>query len=291
MSGPPSNPPGSMTIVGTPIGNLGDLTPRAAEALRHATVIACEDTRRTGRLLSGIGVRGTRLMVVNEHTELSVCSEIVRLIAAGQNVALVSDAGMPLVSDPGAQLVAAVIASDLEVEVVPGPSAVLAALALAGVIADRFCFEGFLPRKGTARDRRMEALRTEMRTMVLFEAPHRVVRTVGDLERVLGGDRYVAICREITKKFEETWRGSLNEALIHLGQRDPRGEFVLVVAGAEPPEDASDEDIAEAVSHALAAGRSRRDAADDVALALGVSRRRAYDAAVNLGSPRDVAAE
>jgi len=287
MSASDARPPGSLVIVGTPIGNLGDLSPRATEALRLATVIACEDTRRTGRLLSGIGVRGTRLIVTNEHTEARVSEHVVGLIASGESVALVSDAGMPIVSDPGAVLVAAVIAAGLTVEVVPGPSAVVTALALSGIIGDRFCFEGFLPRKGSARDRRIAALVTEQRTAVLFEAPHRVARTVADLTAALGSDRYLAICRELTKKFEETWRGSLGDAVEFLAAREPRGEFVLVLHGAAAPSDPTDEDIEAEVARSLRLGHSRRDAADEVARRLGVSRRRAYETAVRLGSGED----
>lgn len=269
---------GALVLVGTPIGNLGDLTPRAIEALARADLVCCEDTRRTGRLLSHAGVRAARLLTVNDHTEVGAIAEVVGRIAAGEQVAVVTDAGMPGVSDPGERLVEAVTAEGYEVVVVPGPSAVVSALVVSGLPAGRFVFEGFLPRKGAGRSRRLAALVDEDRTMVLYEAPHRLARTLADLVGVCGGERRVALARELTKLHEEVWRGSLDGACRWVVDQPPRGEFVVVLDGAPEPSEADDAAVSEAAERALARGLSTRDAALDVARALGVARRRAYAA-------------
>ena len=199
-------------LVATPIGNLGDLSPRAVSALAEADVIVCEDTRRTGRLLEHAGVAKRRLIVANEHAEASAAAEVGRLLAAGATVAVVTDAGTPGISDPGARLVRAAIEGDHPVTVVPGPAAAVAAVVLSGLPADRFVMEGFLPRRGHERAERLAALAGERRTTVLYEAPHRLARTLADLVATLGPDRPVAVCRELTKLHEEVWRGSLGEA-------------------------------------------------------------------------------
>lgn len=278
---------GSIVLVGTPIGNLGDLSARAVDALRDADVIAAEDTRRTRALLthSGVPAQG-RLRSLHEHNEAEAATSFVEQARAGARVAVVSDAGMPGVSDPGALLVRAALAAGVRVEVVPGPSAVLAALVLSGLPAERFVFEGFLPRKGKARSQRIDALATEHRTVVLFESPHRVHATVRDLADACGGDRPVALARELTKAFEETWRGTLEEASRHLEKVAPRGEYTIVLGPATdrtaPPTDA---ELAEALRGALSNGASVRDAAARVAERLGVPRRRAYELATQLNRP------
>ena len=267
---------GRLVLVATPIGNLGDLSPRAVEVLAEADVVACEDTRRTGRLLAHAGVVAPRLMVVNEHTEVAGAAEIANLVVGGQTVVLVSDAGTPAVSDPGAKVVKAALDAGGEVEAVPGPSAALAALVVSGLPTGRFCFEGFLPRKGRHRADRIHALSLEPRTMVLFEAPHRLARTLDDLASVLGGDRAVAIVREQTKLHEEVWRGTMADAVVRAGDTEPRGEHVLVVAGCPEPPPPSEPQIRAALDERLADGLSRRDAATAVATDLGVSRRAVY---------------
>ena len=226
---------GRLVLVATPIGNLGDLSPRAVEALADADVVACEDTRRTGKLLAHAGVSAPRLLVVNEHTEKASAAEIAKLIAEGNTVALVTDAGTPAVSDPGAKVVNAVLKVGADVEAVPGPSAALSALVVSGLPTGRFCFEGFLPKKGRHRTDRLHALSVEPRTMVLFEAPHRLARTLGDLASALGGEREMAIVREQTKLHEEVWRGTMADAVTWVGESEPRGEYVLVVAGCPDP--------------------------------------------------------
>jgi len=277
---------GALVLVGTPIGNLGDLTPRAAEALASADVVCCEDTRRTGRLLSLAGIERRPLVVVNDHTEQREIPAVLARLARGDRVALVSDAGMPGISDPGRRLVAAAVEAGHAVEVVPGPSAALTALVVSGLPAGRFAFEGFLPRKGAARDERLAEVAAERRTTVLFEAPHRLARTLADLAAVCGGDRRVAVARELTKLHEEVWRGTLAEAVAWASERRPPGEIVVVLEGAPAPSPAGDDEVRRAVEAELAAGATPRDAARTVAARLGVPRRRAYDAATALAAER-----
>ena len=206
---------GRLVLVGTPIGNLGDLTPRAVEALAAADLVCCEDTRRTGRLLQHAGIRAAALRVVNDHTEEAAVADVVSRLQRGEVVAVVSDAGMPGISDPGERLAAAAIEADVAVEVVPGPSAAITGLVASGLPAGRFVFEGFLPRKGSGRTARLAELAGERRTVVLYEAPHRVARTLADLVDVCGADRRVVLARELTKLYEEVRRGTLDQQ-VHL---------------------------------------------------------------------------
>ena len=274
---------GALVLVGTPIGNLGDLSPRAVEALTTADTIACEDTRRTRALLSHLGVPGgRRLIAVHDHNEAAAVRDVVARLDKGERVVVVTDAGMPGISDPGERLVAAAAAAGHRVEVVPGPSALLAALVVSGLSTSRFCFEGFLPRKGSARSQRLRDLATEPRTILLFEAPHRVRQTVADLAEVAGGLRRVAVARELTKLHEEVWRGTLAGAVDHLSAREPRGEYVLVVDGAPPPEPAGETDVESALRARMDAGADKRSAIADVASALGVPKRVVYDVALRL---------
>lgn len=275
---------GRLVLVGTPIGNLGDLSPRALEALGQATVVACEDTRRTGRLLSHFGIASPTYIVVNEHTEGDAVERVLQHVQNGDTVVLVSDAGMPGVSDPGEFLVAQAIAAGITVEVVPGPSAVLHALVASGLVTSRFVFEGFIPRKGSERTRRLRELSTELRTAVLFEAPHRLERTLHDLVDVCGGERRIVLARELTKLHEELWRGTLAEAVTRCTEVDPRGEYVLVLDGAPPAADVDDAQLAEAVADGLARGLSKRDASAEVAEAFNVARNRVYDIAIAMKS-------
>ncbi len=277
-------PGGALVLVATPIGNLGDLSPRAVEALAAADVVACEDTRRTGRLFQRAGVTAPRLLVVNDHTEPAQVRTVLDLLDEGKRVAVVSDAGTPGISDPGERLVAAATNAGHVVEVVPGPSAAIAALVASGLATGRFCFEGFLPRKGAGRSERLDALAGEPRTMVLYEAPHRLARTLADLAAALGPSRRVTLARELTKLHEELWRGSLAVAVEWAEAAPPRGEFVIVVAGAPAPEPADDDAVVDALRAELAAGASKRDAAATVAAALGVPKRRAYTLAVEMAT-------
>ena len=268
-------------LVATPIGNLGDLSPRAVEALSGADVIACEDTRRTRQLLAHSGIKTPRLVVVNDHTEAARVRDVIGLLDAGSRIAVITDAGTPGISDPGVRLVAAAAAAGHRVEVVPGPSALIAALVVSGLPTGRFCFEGFLPRKGAARTARLEALRTEARTTVVYEAPHRVRRTVADLCGALGPLRRVAIARELTKLHEETWRGSLGDAEAHLAA-EPRGEYVLVLDGAPPPGPPADDEVEAALRTELDAGADKKTAIAAVAGRLGLPKRHVYQIALGV---------
>jgi len=273
---------GRLVLVATPIGNLGDLSPRAVDALAGADVIVCEDTRRTGRLLQHAGVTARRLIVANEHTEARAAGDVIRLLGEGRTVAVVTDAGTPGVSDPGERLVTAAVAGGHDVEAVPGPSAALAALVVSGLPTDRFVVEGFLPRSGAARRERLAALRTERRTIVLYEAPHRLARTLADLVQTVGPDRPVALARELTKLHEDVWRGSLGGAREHVTADEPRGEFVVVLGGAPPPAPATTADVVEALQATMAAGVDQKTAITEVAAALDVPRRVVYAAAIRL---------
>ncbi len=271
-------------VVGTPIGNLGDLSPRAISALAGADVIACEDTRVSRKLLTHAGISGRRLVTLHAHNEEASAAGLIALAAAGSVVAVVTDAGMPAISDPGARLVAAAAKAGVAVEVVPGPSAVLAALVLSGLATDRFVFEGFLPRKGREKGSRLSAIAGEARTVVLFESPHRVRATIGDLLTACGPERPVAIARELTKLHEEVWRGTLAAAATWLATVEPRGEYVIVVGPAPVAVAAAIDDgaIATALGEHLAAGADRKSAVAAVTADLGLPRRRVYDVAVGL---------
>jgi 16S rRNA (cytidine1402-2'-O)-methyltransferase len=272
-----------LVLVGTPIGNLGDLSPRAVEALAAADVVCCEDTRHSRKLLSHAGLRPARIVAVHEHNEWEQASQVVRWLDEGKVVAVVTDAGLPGISDPGERLVRAAADAGHVVEVIPGPSAAVAGLVVSGLPTRRFCFEGFLPRKGSERARRLAQLAADERTTVLFEAPHRLATTLADLAGACGPDRACALARELTKLHEEVWRGTLGEAAERAVEREPVGEHVVVVEGAAPIA-VDDETVAAAVAEALAAGLSARDAAAEVAANLDVPRNRAY-AATRAGKP------
>ena len=275
-------PTGSLILVSTPIGNLGDLSPRATDTLARVGVIACEDTRHTRKLLTHAGISGKRLLAVHEHNEAGQVAHVLGLLDRGVDVAVVTDAGTPGISDPGTRLVVAAAGAGARVEVVPGPSALVAALVLSGLPTARFCFEGFLPRKGRERAERLGAIAAERRTTVLYEAPHRLEATLGDLLAACGPLRLVAVARELTKLHEEVWRGTLDGALARALESAPRGEHVLVVAGAGGPEPASDEQVEAAVAAKLAEGMPAKEAVPLVAAELGVPKRRVYDASVRL---------
>jgi 16S rRNA (cytidine1402-2'-O)-methyltransferase len=276
----------ALVVVGTPIGNLGDLSPRAASELAGADVIACEDSRRTGRLLSLAGIDRPRLLVVNEHTERERIDEVLDRLAQGHRVVLVSDAGMPAISDPGRVLVEAVAEAGHRVDVVPGPVAAVAALSASGFRADRFVFEGFLPRRGQSRAARLAALAGEERTVVLYEAPHRLVKTLTDLVASCGQGRAATVARELTKLHEELIRGPLVEVLAHFETTPPRGEIVIVVDGAEtPPAEIDDRALQDALIEVMNGGSTRRDAVAEVVRATGEPKRRVYQLATSLDVP------
>jgi 16S rRNA (cytidine1402-2'-O)-methyltransferase len=278
VTGSPVVAGGILWLVATPIGNLGDLPPRAVEILAGAALICCEDTRRTGKLLQHAGIRAERLAVANEHTEYHRIDEMLAVLGDGRDVAVVSDAGTPGISDPGERLVRAALDAGHTVSAVPGPAADVLALTISGLATDRYVFEGFLPRSGKDRTRRLAALVDEPRTIVLYEAPHRIERTIADLADVLG-DRRVAVCRELTKLYEEVVRGTLGT--IDLGS--PRGEYVVVIEGRPDDTAPVDDDILRAaLRDELAAGSTKKDAIAEVATAFAVPKKRVYGLAIPL---------
>ncbi|KQT94043.1 uroporphyrin-III methyltransferase [Marmoricola sp. Leaf446] len=270
---------GVLVLAGTPIGRPEDASPRLATELRGADVVAAEDTRRLRRLAGDLGVeipgRVVSYFEGNEHLRTDA---LVEALVAGERVVLVTDAGMPSVSDPGYRLVAAAIERDVTVTSLPGPSAVLTALAVSGLPVDRFCFEGFLPRKAGERLRRLQAMADEERTLVFFEAPHRTAAALGALAEAFGDDRRAVVCRELTKTHEEVRRGTLAE-LVAWAADGVRGEVTLVVEGAEPPEAVSDPvALAALVAAEELVGVPRKQAIGDVARRSGVPKRLVYDA-------------
>ncbi len=271
-------------LAATPIGNLGDASRRLVEVLSEATVVAAEDTRVAQRLLAGLGVENRpRLIALHDHNERDRAGELVEL-ARDQDVVLLSDAGMPTVSDPGFHLVEAAAAAGVGVTALPGPSAVLTALAVSGLPTDRFTFEGFLPRKQGERTSALRALAAEPRTMVFFESPNRLAASLGDIAAVLGVDRRAVVCRELTKLYEEVRRGTAAE-LAEWAADGVRGEIVIVVAGA-PARAADPEAAVEQVLALVAAGTRLKDAAAEVAEATGLGKRDLYQAALARRSPQ-----
>jgi len=270
---------GTLYVVATPIGNLEDITLRALRVLREVDLIAAEDTRHTSKLLQHYGIRKF-LVSYHEHNEARRVPGLVAQLRSGRSVALVSDAGMPGVSDPGYELVRACIEAGIPVVPVPGPSAILAALAASGLPTDRFLFAGFPPRRASERRRFLEELTEERATLILFESPERVVRTLQDLLEVLG-NRRVAVCRELTKLHEEVFRGTIHEAIAHLEKHPPRGEITLVVEGARVSP-ADPERAEEELRRLLDLGVSAREAAKAVARTHGVSRQDAYRRALRI---------
>ena len=267
-------------LAATPIGRVGDAPPRLAEELAAADVVAAEDTRRLKRLVSDLGIElGGRIVSYFEGNETARTPALVESLASGERVVLVTDAGMPSVSDPGYRLVAAAVEAGIRVTSVPGPSAVLTALAVSGLPVDRFCFEGFLPRKTGERSRRLAELAAEPRTMVFFEAPHRTAAALAAMAAAFGEDRPAAVCRELTKTHEEVRRGPL-AGLVAWAEAGVRGEVTIVVSGAQPRATVeSDPDSLRAAVAALEQdGLSRKDATAAVARASGVPKRTVYQA-------------
>ncbi|MFJ6859225.1 16S rRNA (cytidine(1402)-2'-O)-methyltransferase [Streptomyces werraensis] len=283
---------GTLVLAGTPIGDISDAPPRLAEELAGADVVAAEDTRRLRRLTQALGVTPKgRVVSYFEGNETARTPELVDELAGGARVLLVTDAGMPSVSDPGYRLVAAAVERDIQVTAVPGPSAVLTALALSGLPVDRFCFEGFLPRKAGERLGRLREVADERRTLVYFEAPHRLDDTLAAMAEVFGADRRVAVCRELTKTYEEVRRGPLAE-LAAWAAEGVRGEITVVVEGApeKGPEEIDDAELVRRVRVREEAGERRKEAIAAVAAAAGLPKRQVFDAVVaakNAGTAQD----
>ncbi|PAZ14624.1 16S rRNA (cytidine(1402)-2'-O)-methyltransferase [Streptomyces sp. SA15] len=274
--------PGTLVLAGTPIGAIADAPPRLAEELAGADVVAAEDTRRLRRLTQALGVTPKgRVVSYFEGNESARTPELVEELLNGARVLLVTDAGMPSVSDPGYRLVAAAVEKDIRVTAVPGPSAVLTALALSGLPVDRFCFEGFLPRKAGERLSRLREVADERRTLVYFEAPHRLDDTLAAMAEVFGADRRAAVCRELTKTYEEVRRGGLGE-LAAWAAEGVRGEITVVVEGApeKGPEELDAEELVRRVRVREEAGERRKEAIAAVAVEAGVPKREVFDAVV-----------
>ncbi|CAL9506653.1 16S rRNA (cytidine(1402)-2'-O)-methyltransferase [Streptomyces sp. enrichment culture] len=283
---------GTLVLAGTPIGDISDAPPRLAEELAGADVVAAEDTRRLRRLTQALGVTPKgRVVSYFEGNETARTPELVDELAGGARVLLVTDAGMPSVSDPGYRLVAAAVERDIQITAVPGPSAVLTALALSGLPVDRFCFEGFLPRKAGERLGRLREVADERRTLVYFEAPHRLDDTLAAMAEVFGADRRAAVCRELTKTYEEVRRGPLAE-LAAWAAEGVRGEITVVVEGApeKGPEEIDDAELVRRVRVREEAGERRKEAIAAVAAAAGLPKRQVFDAVVaakNAGTAQD----
>jgi 16S rRNA (cytidine1402-2'-O)-methyltransferase len=276
---------GALVVVATPIGNLGDLSPRAGRTLCEVDLVLAEDTRHTGRLLAHVGSEVPQRSL-HEHNERERIDELLQRLRGGQRIALVSDAGTPAVSDPGYRLVAACAKQGVPVEVVPGPSAMLAALVVSGLPTDRVAFEGFLPRKGGARRRRLEELAQEPRTLVLFVSPHRAADDLEDLARELGPSRRAALTRELTKRHEEVWHATLEELATRLRDAQVKGEITLVVSGAVPAEgrEVADDELVTRVRELVASGATKKEAIAAVAAAVRRPKREVYQAVVDAGS-------
>jgi 16S rRNA (cytidine1402-2'-O)-methyltransferase len=276
---------GRLVLAGTPIGDVGDASARLGKALSEADVVAAEDTRRLRRLTSDLGVViAGRVVSYFEGNERERTPELLEALTAGQTVVVVTDAGMPSVSDPGYRLVAAAIEAGVDITAVPGPSAVLTAVALSGLPVDRFTFEGFLPRKPGERARRLGELSDEPRTMVFFEAPHRLAASLEAMAEAFGAERRTAVCRELTKTYEEVKRGPIAE-LATWAADGVRGEITVVVAGADPHKVLTPEDLAREVATDEEAGTPRKQAIADVAKRFNVPKRTVYDAVLAARDP------
>ena len=274
---------GMLYLVPTPIGNLGDISTRCRETLEQADFIAAEDTRVSLKLLNHLGIKKS-LVSYYEHNKAFKGDKIVERILAGETCALVSDAGSPAISDPGEDLVKQCAAAGITVCAIPGPCAVITALSISGLPTGRFCFEGFLSTAKKSRKEHLESLIGETRTMIFYEAPHKLVSTLEDLSDTFGADRKISLCRELTKLHEEVVRTTLGEAIAKYTENAPKGEFVLVVDGAAPvkKEVATEEDAAGMVKRLMEEGMSRKDAIKQTAKALDLPKNVVYDAALKL---------
>ena len=274
---------GMLYLVPTPIGNLGDISIRCRQTLEEADFIAAEDTRVTLKLLNHLGIKKS-LVSYYEHNKTFKGNVILDRILAGETCALVSDAGSPAISDPGEELVKQCAEAGITVCAIPGPCAVITALSISGQSTGRFCFEGFLSTAKKSRREHLESLIAEQRTMIFYEAPHKLLATLEDMAEVFGSDRPISLCRELTKLHEEVVRTTLGAAIQKYTEAPPKGEFVLVLAGAEPPvkEEATAEDAAKRVAHLMESGLSRKDAIKQTAQELSLPKNVVYDAALQL---------
>jgi 16S rRNA (cytidine1402-2'-O)-methyltransferase len=273
---------GTLYVVGTPIGNLEDMTFRAVRMLQSVDLIAAEDTRHTGKLLHHFQIK-TPQISYHDHNRLSRIPELIQRLQQGLSIALVTDAGMPGISDPGYELVKACAEENILVVPIPGVSAVITGLSASGLVSDRFTFEGFLPAKEKDRRAALEVLQTEVRTMIFYEAPHRLQKTLQDMAIVLGSDRQIVLARELTKMHEEFWRGTVGDAIARYVDRDPQGEFTLIVAGFQREESPLSESVLKAeLQNLIAQGLSRSDASRQLAQQTSLPKRQLYQLALQL---------
>ena len=274
---------GMLYLVPTPIGNLGDISQRCRETLENADFIAAEDTRVSLKLLNHLGIKKS-LVSYFEHNKAFKGEQIVQRILAGETCALVSDAGSPAISDPGEDLVKQCAAAGITVCAIPGPCAVITALSISGQATGRFCFEGFLSTSKKSRREHLESLKAEQRTMIFYEAPHKLLSTLEDMSEVFGPDRSISLCRELTKLHEEVVRTTLGGAIEKYTEAPPKGEFVLVIAGAEPAieEEATADDAAARLKQLLESGLSRKDAVKQTAKELDLPKNTVYEIALNI---------
>ncbi|MCX7592316.1 MAG: 16S rRNA (cytidine(1402)-2'-O)-methyltransferase [Fischerella sp.] len=274
--------PGTLYVVGTPIGNLEDMTFRGVRILRAVDLIAAEDTRHTGKLLQHFQIKTPQLSY-HEHNRHSRIPELLKQLGEGKAIALVTDAGMPGISDPGAELVKACIDAGIAVVPIPGANAAITALSAAGLPTEKFVFEGFLPAKAQRRREHLESLKTEPRTLIFYESPHRLQETLQDLADIFGADRQIVLARELTKLYEEFWRGTLAQALSYCRDREPQGEYTLVVAGASPTQlQLSEVELKAELTKLIAQGMSRSQASRELAKITSLSRRQLYQLALTV---------
>ncbi|MDZ8240406.1 MAG: 16S rRNA (cytidine(1402)-2'-O)-methyltransferase [Nostoc sp. ChiQUE01a] len=279
--------PRTLYVVGTPIGNLEDMTFRAVRILQTVDIIAAEDTRHTGKLLQHFEIK-TPQVSYHEHNRTSRIPELLQYLANDKAIALVSDAGMPGISDPGYELIKACIEAGISVVPIPGASAAITALSAAGLPTDRFVFEGFLPAKTQQRREHLESLQTEFRTLIFYESPHRLQDTLQDLAEILGSDRQIVLGRELTKLYEEFWRGTIAEAMAHYSQREPQGEYTLVVAGIAPSQiQLTQEELKAELKQLISQGISRSQASRQLAKVTSMPRRQLYQLALSLAIDSD----
>ncbi|MDM9582540.1 MULTISPECIES: 16S rRNA (cytidine(1402)-2'-O)-methyltransferase [unclassified Nostoc] len=279
--------PGTLYVVGTPIGNLEDITFRAVRILQTVDIIAAEDTRHTGKLLQHFQVK-TPQVSYHEHNRTSRIPELLEHLVNNKAIALVSDAGMPGISDPGYELVKACIEAGIPVVPIPGASAAITALSAAGLPTDRFVFEGFLPAKTQQRQEHLESLQTESRTLIFYESPHRLRDTLQDLAEIWGSDRQIVLGRELTKLYEEFWRGTIAEAIAYYSQREPQGEYTLVVAGipASQPQ-LTEQELKAELKQLISQGISRSQASRQLAKFTSLPRRQLYQLALSIVSSHE----
>lgn len=273
---------GILYLVATPIGNLEDITFRAVRILKEVDLIAAEDTRHTGKLLHHFQIE-TPQISYHEHNAQTRIPQLLEKLQVGQTIALVSDAGMPAISDPGYELVCACAEANIVVSPIPGAAAVVSAVAASGLPSERFTFEGFLPVKGKSRTEQLKQLATEPRTMVLYESPHRLLKTLADLQTHLGTERQVTIARELTKRYEEFWRGTVSAAIDHFTTHEPRGEFTVAIAGhTANPQPISEADLLQQLETLISQGLSPSKASRQLAQETGLSKREIYQLSLQI---------